>query len=362
MAGLVGLVGLVELVGCSSSSSPRSDGRVIADISALTDVGAELGVVADLLRLDTALDAARDAVRETSADATPGPTPTFTVMLVDNAEGDFASRGYLAAGSLFRRNVQVAADRWAAEFRSAHTVKITVRPDRSLPRGGGTFTVGALYKTIAGRKVYEPGPLTRLRTGNNPGDVAGKGDIILSFNLQFTDQHYWLDPSPGSGAATPAGKTDWISIVLHELGHGLGIAGRRSFAQANYGALPPTLMSRFDALTSFVGGQATLSGQPNRLLFNGATATKLYGSAVPLASYDFNAYLFSQNFYHLADYADDPTSPSYWKTSCAAPSIDADALMTSCPVPVAGSHLVITAIDRAILQDLGYTLTRPLPR
>jgi hypothetical protein len=75
-------------------------------------------------------------------------------------------------------------------------------------------------------------------------DIAAGGDISARFNKTFTSWHYGL-------AAAPAGKVDFVSVVLHELGHGLGFVGSGRLVSATQGSVRslganrPTIYDRF---------------------------------------------------------------------------------------------------------------------
>ena len=60
--------------------------------------------------------------------------------------------------------------------------------------------VGALADAIAGRDTY-----------------AGRVDLTASFNSNDKVNWYY-----GTDGNTPSGQFDFVTVVLHELGHGLG--------------------------------------------------------------------------------------------------------------------------------------------
>jgi hypothetical protein len=70
--------------------------------------------------------------------------------------------------------------------------------------GGGTNTLyaAALAEQIIGSEI-----------GNN------SNDINCNFNSQFSNWYF------GTDGNTPASDFDFVTVVLHELGHGLGVAG-----------------------------------------------------------------------------------------------------------------------------------------
>ena len=147
---------------------------------------------------------------------------SFNFTYVDDAGGTFASRGWLDSNSLFQRNIRAAADLLGAHINSNQTIVVHVDTHSFSARAGGTNSSGRfLYTNSAGKHVWEPGPLTRVLTGSNPGIVWGY-DILLGFDANFLQNSYWFDPQPElRSAAVPADKGDFISVVMHEFGHGL---------------------------------------------------------------------------------------------------------------------------------------------
>ena len=154
----------------------------------------------------------------------------FSFVYLDNPEGDFLSRGWLDPDSVFQQNVRAAAAIWGGLIDSQETIRVQVRANRSVLRAGGTFSNGRfLGQGINGNEIFEPGPLSRILTGQNPGAGAEDIDIFLDINSPFIDLNYWLDPSPAERfERVPEGRADMVSIVLEELGHGWGMAGERN--------------------------------------------------------------------------------------------------------------------------------------
>jgi len=278
-----------------------------------------------------------------SGDLSQSSQLRFDVQYVDNASSDFAARGWLAPESLFRRNVDAALANWAEHLQSAATLIVYVQADRTLARAGGTFTNSHFLGTQDGVSVFEPGPLSKIRTGTNRG---GPPDVYLRFNADFVDRHYWLDPTPFDphDEHVPQGRADFVSIVMHEMGHALGIAGTRSFAPgAAYGTLP-SHANPMDVLSGFGGSGTPLDARqrPNPMFFRGETATGLFGGHVPLSHVGPGHRLHAQDFYHLG--------------TCGDPDVLARSLMNGCTMPIDGSRLRLTPLDLAVLADLGYPI------
>jgi hypothetical protein len=116
-------------------------------------------------------------------------------------------------------------------------------------------------------------------------------------SMAFSSDANWYFGTDGS--AVPAGKTDFVTVALHELGHVLG-----------FGTLAP--------FTSKV-----VSGT-----FNGAEATRVNGGVQPAAT----------------------TDGGHWATGVTSDSQQAILVST---IPAA-KRLFVTSLDWAALQDMGW--------
>jgi hypothetical protein len=268
---------------------------------------------------------------------------SFTYNYVDDAGGTFASRGWLSPDSLFQRNIRAAADTWGAQFNSNATVVVRVDTTSYSVRAGGTGTLGRfLYENAAGKDIWEPGVLTRILTGDNPGEDFFGYDIVLGFDASYVDGHYWFDPQPTLRTdSVPGSKGDFISVVMHELGHGFGLTGYRDFTGQIFGDVGTIV----DDLSYFGGNGQPFgpSGAPNPMFFGGDQAAAVYGADLPLTHKPLGDLLATQNFYHLS--ACDPGAPDGLETT----------LMNGCEIPT-GDRLFLTPVDRALFGDLGYPL------
>ncbi|WP_296620979.1 PKD domain-containing protein [Marivirga sp.] len=119
---------------------------------------------------------------------------------------------------------QYAVDIWASLLKSP--VQIVVNANFTelgqgvLGSAGPTNYVRDFSGTVEDNTFY-PIALAEKLAGyslNSPDDA----DISSNFNSDF-DFYFGLDGNP------PAGQYDFVSIVLHELGHGLGFVGATSF-------------------------------------------------------------------------------------------------------------------------------------
>src|SRR5689334_10397440 len=271
---------------------------------------------------------------------------TFSFSYVDDASGTFASRGWLDSNSLFQQDIRAAANLWGARIDSNATIVVRVDTHSYAARAGGTNSSGRLlYTNSAGKNVWEPGALTRVLTGSNPGQTFYGYDILLGFDANFVESNYWFDPQPTlRNSAVPSNKGDFMSVVMHELGHGLGMTGYRDFAT---GQIPGSDETLFDDRSYFGGNGNAIApdGSRNPMFLHGTYAASLYGGDLHLTNKPPGDLNYSQNYFHLS--------------SCSGSGDGlGTTLMNGCVLPN-GTRMDITPFDAAVFGDLGYPLVMP---
>jgi hypothetical protein len=272
---------------------------------------------------------------------------TFEFSYIDDANGTFASRGWLDFDSLFQRDIRAAANLWAARIDSDETIVVDIDPYSFSARAGGTNSLGRyLYTNDDGKEVWEFGPLTRILTGSNPGETFFGYDILLGFDAEFVEDYYWFDPQPELRTTpVPGDKGDFVSVVMHELGHGWGYTGFRDFPT---GQILGTTATQLDDKSYFGGDGEPVAqdGSRNPMFFRGDYAASLYGSDLHLTHKPPGDPLHGQNYFHLS--------------ACESGSPDGleGTLMNGCVLPN-GERLEITPFDSAVLADLGYPIIVP---
>ena len=136
-----------------------------------------------------------------------------------------------------RAAFQYAVDIWNSLIRSP----VPIRIDASFTDLGGfegeTIILGgarpADWKSPGSLDLWFPEALADMRADRDL--AAGEPDIITRFNNHEEANWYF-----GTDGNTPAGKTDFVSIVLHEIAHGLGFF---SFARVEQGSFSRSTLS-----------------------------------------------------------------------------------------------------------------------
>lgn len=149
---------------------------------------------------------------------------------------------------------QYAVDIWETQVSSPVPIEV-VATWESLGPGilgsAGASTLYANFTDAPRSNTWYPVALANKLAGNDldPSDP----DIEASFNSSFSAWYFDTDGRP------PAGKYDFASVVLHEIGHGLGFFGsmRVSSGQGSWGwgTSYPTIYDHF-----------ALNGSDQRLL------------------------------------------------------------------------------------------------
>jgi hypothetical protein len=245
---------------------------------------------------------------------------------------------------LLRTDLNAAGQILSGILSGQGTIDVRVSADNNIPRAEGAPLGTVLARFQGGVTVYESAALGEAQTGVDPLG-PGQPEIGIDLNTQSYLPHVWFDPSGAARTGTvPAQKTDFISIVLHEMLHGLGFTGWRTTSGSGYGRLPSGFASAYDALTSFGAG-----GNPNVLYFTGPTAEAVYGGPVPLTSVGPSSSDSGENFYHVGNPA-------------VLPGTDLLSDIMNGVVFYTGRRYSVSPLDAAMLADMGWSgqLT-PLP-
>lgn len=175
---------------------------------------------------------------------------------------------YTAQAELMIRNAVAGFDAWAfglAPFSASIEIDFHLVTNFA-NRGGGRSYTSQSIGTLNGRSLLSDGVAFEIRTGIDPNGAAP--DLEVFFDVDFLTRFYWVNPFDGS--RPPAGMTDLVSVIAHEVGHALGFNGFRNSVTSELAA---TVLSTFDSLVEIAGGKP---------YFVGANAMAQYGGPVPL--------------------------------------------------------------------------------
>jgi len=103
------------------------------------------------------------------------------------------------------------------------SVRVELLDSTSSGRAQGGWGNGTNIGQTDGLNLIVGAPSYELQTGQN--FVGGDYDVLLQFSTDYLLNELFLDPTPGSRDDIPADRTDGLSVLLHEIGHALGIIG-----------------------------------------------------------------------------------------------------------------------------------------
>lgn len=214
-------------------------------------------------------------------------------------------------------NLDGAIQQWKKAIKMNGKLKILIKMEVTPYATVDCSSTGNTWSGYRNKlSVYEEGASYTIRTGANV--KPGSPDMVIRINPAYLQNEAWLDPRPALRIdPVPANKIDFVSVLTHELAHAFGFNG---FVDQASGQPNPEYLSVFD---SFIKRDA--SG----VYFTGPQAMRVYGGPIPLTA---------KNYYHYA-------------------SLNDPALLGGIMNGISfayGNRYSLSAIDLAILQDLGH--------
>lgn len=205
--------------------------------------------------------------------------------------------------------LQFAADIWETQVASGVTIQVTADWSDSLPPGAlGGAGPAQYFANFSGAPVsntWYPSALANKLAGADLD--TGEPDIAASFSSEIPNWYYGTDGDPGPT------QYDFVSVALHELGHGLGFGGSMRYGSAcgsagfgcwGWGTSYPAVYDRFTENSagsllitlpnySVELGNALISGSvyfdgPNARGGNGGVRVPLYAPSPWLAGSSYN--------------------------------------------------------------------------
>jgi hypothetical protein len=215
------------------------------------------------------------------------PTATFSINYLSAGTPDGQGATCLAWDASAQAAFSYAASAWASLINSAVPIRINACwANLSSPTTLG-YSWSSLLRDFSGAPVagtwYSYSLADALRGSDND---AANPDFYITYNNGFS----WYF---GTDGVTPAGQYDFVSVVMHEMGHGLNFAGSMGYGTTRcgasnygcwgYGTGYPNIYDRFtengsgQALLNtglFLNPSAALGSQltSNNLYFNGTSA------------------------------------------------------------------------------------------
>ena len=180
-----------------------------------------------------------------------------------------------------------------------------------------------------GLKTWEASMLAESRNGIDPHPQTPDFTILIDPSSDYLSLLWW-DPAIATTLAAnpPNNKTDAFSVLLHELLHGMGVSGWRN---RETGLIPADYQSVWDSLVTVTDGRASFMGSSVIDLIGGPLEVRVGGS---------------QSMTHLGDGPNVGASDMPW---VLASNLNSYSFKD-------GERYTLGLLERAILQDLGWTL------
>ncbi len=244
---------------------------------------------------------------------------------------------------------QAAVDVWSVTLMSSVTIRVdahwTPLDDPRVLGSAGPETFVRDFSEAPEAGTWYPISLANALEGSDLS--SGDPHITANFNSNFTNWYF------GTDGLTPLDRYDLMSVVLHELGHGLGFVGSMDVegGEGSWGLNTPFPIV-YDRFTENLQGQQLLDTalfqnpstelagqlQSNQLFFNGSHARAGNGNN-PVQIYAPLTWEPGSSFSHLNE--------------VAFPSGNANSLMS----PQIGRGEAIHdpgPVGTGVLQDLGW--------
>ncbi len=245
---------------------------------------------------------------------------------------------------------QFAVNIWSALIVSPVTIRVTANWVALGPGILGSAGASTAYRDFSGAPQAGTWYAVALAEKLSGGDLnsTGNPDINANFSSAFPNWYF------GTDGNTPAGQYDFVSVVLHELGHGLTFAGSMTIAsgQGSWGQASgfPFI---FDRVAENGAGQSLINTglfpnpssalaaqlQSNSVFYNGPQAVAANGGTRP-PLYAPASWIQGSSYSHL----NESTYPAGNQNSLMTPEIGtAEAIHSP------------GAVTLGMFRDMGWT-------
>ena len=242
-----------------------------------------------------------------------------------------------------------AVDIWAQQISSPVPIQVdaswTPLGTDILGSAGPTYIMRDFAGAPQAGTWYHAALANKLRGS----DLApGSPDITANFSSAFSSWYF------GTDGNTPPGQYDFVTVVLHELAHGIGVSGMANVDGAGNGSLGDSgFPSIYDRYTTDSAGTPLLSYASPAALGTALRASTVYftGSNARAANGNANVRLYA---------------PATWSLGSSYSHLDetfngtSNALMTYSLSPGESIHDPGNVV-RGILKDVGWTTAAPTP-
>jgi hypothetical protein len=142
--------------------------------------------------------------------------------------------------------VQYAVDIWETQITSAVPIQVNANWTPFSAGALGNAGTSAWYRNFTGAPLtntWYPAALANARNGTDLD--PSRPDITMNFNSTYSNWYL------GTDGKTPANTYDLVTVVLHELGHGLGVSSSMTISngQGKWGlgstTISPVIYDRF---------------------------------------------------------------------------------------------------------------------
>ncbi len=127
---------------------------------------------------------------------------------------------------------QYAVDIWASLITSTVPINVKANWTALPPNVLGSAGAASVVRNFPGAKISNTWYSIALaeKLAGASLNSAFADDIVANFSSTFSNWYF------GTDGNTPAGKYDFVTVVLHELGHGLGFSGSMSTDSSGVGS------------------------------------------------------------------------------------------------------------------------------